>query len=118
MTKLILNVEWSLDSDDINRHNSLNIYELSWVCMDTDWNWTEAVVGDYLEEWIKSCLPKGFDIARGLSYRSVIEVEVGVVQDYLGDYDIDWSAELKNMCKLEKIPFTFEEECINITITN
>lgn len=118
MTKLILNVEWSLDSDHIDNYNSLHIYELSWISMDTDWSGTDEVVKEYLQEWIKSCLPKDFDIDRELAYRSIIEVEVDVIQDYLGDYDIVWETYLTNMCKLEHIPFTMQEGCVNISTTN
>ncbi len=92
MSKLILNVEWSLDSDSIYDYNPLHIYELSWISMDTDWDGTGEVVKEYLQEWIKSCLPKGFDIDRELTYRLVIEVEVDAVEDYLGNYDIVWKA--------------------------
>ncbi len=112
--KLYINVEWRLDSEMLSDYSPLQITEKSWACDDTQWDYSYDIVEELLQEWIISSLQEGFTPDREAFYRSVLEVEISYTQDYYGEVDMDWGVTLKKMSKLEEIPFTFVEDCINI----
>lgn len=111
--KLLINVEWRLDSEHISDFEPLEIAEKSWACYDTNWHFDDVVL-ELIQEWVISSLPEDFTPDHEVFYRSVLEVEVNYAKDYYGEVDLDWYVTLKKMAKLEEIPFTFAEECINI----
>ncbi len=104
--KIYINVEWRLDK----LLNIPVIMDKSWVCDETDWVWSYELTEDFLGEWILASVPDEINLSPSDTYRQVLEVDV----EYYYSESISWDVTLKKMAKLEEIPFTFVEECINI----